>query len=109
MNATIQKIFVISIGVIVVLFLLLDGGAMTEATISRGMAENGTMIGYSWVWIIPTLLIFGIGFAVAWLVLGKDEAPQTERNALSDEVMEALSLNKACYWERLDDPRQARN
>lgn len=109
MNATIEKIFFIAIGVIVVLFLLLDGGAMTEATISRGMAENSTMIGYSWIWIIPTLLIFGIGFAVAWLVLGKDEAPQTERNALSDDVMEALSCDSACYWESPDDPRHARN
>ena len=108
MNATLQKIFFISIGVIVVLFLLLDGGAMTEATISRGMAESGTMVGYSWIWILPTLLIFGIGFTVAWLVLGRDEAQQTEANVLADKVMEELSYDRECYWENSDDPRQAR-
>jgi len=108
MNATIQKIFFISVGVIVVLFLLLDGGAMTEATISRGMADNGTMIGHSWIWFIPTLLIFGIGFTVAWLVLGKDEAQQTEGDVVSDREMETLGDDPTCYWERSDDPRHAR-
>ena len=91
MNVTIQKIFFIAIGVIVVLFLLLDGGAMTEAAISSGVAANGAKIGQSWIWIIPTLLIFGLGFALAWLVLGEDEAPQTERNATSDKPIELSS------------------
>lgn len=109
MNATIQKIAAISISVIVVLFLLLDGGAMTHEAINHGMAENGGMNGRSLIWLIPTLLIFGFGFAVAWLVLGRDEAPQTERNALSDDAMEALSHDRACYWKNPDDPRQARN
>lgn len=109
MNVTIQKIFTISISVIVVLFLLLDGGAMTHEAISHGIAENGGMNGRSLIWLLPTVLIFGFGFAVAWLVLGKDEETQPERNELSDEVMEALSHDKACYWGKYDDPRHARN
>lgn len=89
MHATLQKIFVIAIGVIAVFFLLFDGGAVTDATIRGDLTANVAGIGQSWIWITPTLLIFGLGFLVAWLVLGEDEVSQTERNAMSDEVMEA--------------------
>ncbi|MBT9612888.1 MAG: hypothetical protein IV108_06455 [Burkholderiales bacterium] len=88
MNSTLEKIFVISIGVIIVLFLLLDGGAMTEATISGGMMANTANMGHSWIWIIPTLLIFGLGFLLAWIVLGKDDVSQTERHSMSDQIIE---------------------
>jgi len=91
MNATVQKIFVITIGVIVVFFLLFDGGAITEATVRGDLTANGAIIGQSWIWVTPTLLIFGLGFLVAWLVLGEDEVPQTERNAMSEQVMDASS------------------
>lgn len=108
MNTTVQKFFIIVIGIMVVLFLLLDGGAMTEAAISAGMASDGARIGHSLIWLIPTLLIFGLGFLLAWIVLGKDEASNTARNAMPDEAMEGSSQDTACYWERLDDPRQAK-
>jgi len=104
MNTTIQKIFVIAMGIIVVLFLLLDGGAMTEAAVSA----DGARIGHGLIWIIPTLLIFGFGFLLAWVVLGKDEVSHAARNAMSDEAMEGSSQGNACYWERLDDSRQAK-
>ena len=74
MNATLQKILVIAVGVIVVLFLLVDGGAMTEATISNGIAANPSSITHSWIWIIPTLLIFALGFLLAWFVFGVEDA-----------------------------------
>lgn len=90
MNSSLEKVFVISIGVIIVLFLLLDGGAMTEATFNGGIESNGAGIGQSWIWIIPTLLIFGLGFLLAWIVLGKDEASQTERDPISDQSIDML-------------------
>lgn len=108
MSTTVQKFLIIVIGIMVVLFLLLDGGAMTEAAISAGMAADGARIGHSLIWLIPTLLIFGLGFLLAWIVLGKDEASHAARNAMSDEAMEGSSQGNARYWERPDDPRQAK-
>lgn len=91
MNAALQKIFVISIAVIVVFFLLFDGGAITEAAIRGDLTTSGARTGQSWIWIMPTLLIFGLGFLVAWLVLGEDEAPQKERHVMSEETVDASS------------------
>jgi len=87
MNPTFQKYFVIAVGVIVVLFLLLDGGAMTEATLSNGVAMNPASIGHSWIWIIPTLLIFGLGFLLAWFLFGLDDA-RNSREPLPDKRMD---------------------
>lgn len=88
MHATLQKIFVIAIGVIAVFFLLFDGGAVTDATIRGDLTANVAGIGQSWIWITPTLLIFGLGFLVAWLVLGEDDIPQAKRNAMSEEPLD---------------------
>lgn len=82
MNATLQKTLVIAVGVIVVLFLLLDGGAMAEATISTGIAANPASVGSSWIWIIPTLLIFGLGFLLAWFLFGVDDTSNSREGML---------------------------
>ena len=82
MNATLQKTLVIAVGVIVVLFLLLDGGAMAEATINTSVAANSASVGSSWIWIIPTLLIFGLGFLLAWFLFGVDATSNSREGIL---------------------------
>jgi len=70
MNATNRTGLIIAFVVVVVLFLLFGGGAMSGATMSGGMMGGGTMGGISWVWI-PTLLTLGIGILLGWAVFGK--------------------------------------
>ena len=90
MNTNLQKFFVIAIGVIVALFLMVDGAAVAEATLNSGVAENPAGISHSWIWIIPTLLIFGLGFLLSWFVFGVEyasrwrESMPDRRSNLSD-------------------------
>lgn len=70
MNATNKTALVIALVVVVMLFLLFGGGAMTGATMSGGMMGSGMMGGISWMWI-PTLLTLGIGILLGWAIFGK--------------------------------------
>ena len=70
MNATNNTGLVIAFVVVVGLFLLFGGGAMTGVMMSGGMMGRGTMGGISWMWI-PTLLTLGIGILLGWAVFGK--------------------------------------
>jgi hypothetical protein len=70
MNGTDKTGLVVAFIVVVVLFLLFGGGAMTGATMSGGMMGNGTMGGTSWMWI-PTLLTLGIGILLGWAIVGR--------------------------------------
>lgn len=100
MNSTVEKIFTIAIGVVIVLFLLLDGGSMTEATIRSGAAASDLNPGRSWVWVIPTLLIFGMGFLLAWLVLGKDESPAADEHELPKPSATPPGTDRR-FWPRI--------
>ena len=70
MNTTNKTILVIAFVVVIVLFLLFGGGAMTGATLSGGMMGSGMMGGISWMWI-PTLITLGIGILLGWAIFGK--------------------------------------
>ena len=70
MNTTNKTILVITFVVVIVLFLLFGGGAMTGATLSGGMMGSGMMGGISWMWI-PTLITLGIGILLGWAIFGK--------------------------------------
>jgi hypothetical protein len=70
MNATNKTALVIAFVIVVVLFLLFGGGAMTGGTMSGGMMGSGMMGGISWMWI-PTLLTLGIGILLGWAIFGK--------------------------------------
>ena len=83
MNTNLQKFFVIAIGVIVALFLMVDGAAVAEATLNSGVAENPAGISHSWIWIIPTLLIFGLGFLLSWFIFGVEDASR-RRESMPD-------------------------
>ena len=72
MNATNNTALVIAFVVVLVLFLLFGGGAMTGATMSGGMMGSGRMGGTSWMWI-PTLLTLGIGILLGWAIFGKQK------------------------------------
>ena len=106
MNTSIQKTFVVVVSVIVVLFLLFDGGGMSATTAAGDVAVTNGLSEHSWVWIVPTLMIFGLGFLLAWIVLGKEDMPAQERPA-PDKVMDGSIQLNACYWERMEDRRHA--
>ena len=61
---------VIAFVVVVVLFLLFGGGAMTGSMMNSGMMGHGWTGGYSWMWI-PTLLTLGLGVLLGWLIFAK--------------------------------------
>lgn len=69
-NAANKTALVIAFVVVVALFLLFGGGAMTGTTLGGGMMGSGMMGGISWMWI-PTLLTFGIGILLGWAIFGK--------------------------------------
>ena len=70
MNETNKTGLVIAFVVVVGLFLLFGGGAMTGAALSNGMMGSGSMGSISWMWI-PTLLTLGIGILLGWAIFGK--------------------------------------
>ncbi len=70
MNATNKTILIIAFVIVVVLFLLFGGGAMTGATLNGGMMGSGMVGGFSWMWI-PALITLGIGILLGWAIFGK--------------------------------------
>lgn len=81
MNETSKTPLLIAFVVVVVLFLIFGGWAMTGSMMSGGMMGRGGISGYrmgqgwinggfSWMWI-PTLLTLGLGVLLGWLVFGK--------------------------------------
>ena len=81
MNESSKTPLVIAFVVVVVLFLIFGGGAMTGLTTGGGMmgqrATGGYRMGhgwinggFSWMWI-PTLLTLGIGVVLGWVIFGK--------------------------------------
>jgi hypothetical protein len=70
MNETNKTGLVIAFVVVVALFLLFGGGAMTGATLSGGMMGSGSMGGISWMWI-PTLITVGLGILLGWAIFRK--------------------------------------
>jgi len=56
--------------VVVVLFLIFGGGAMTGSMMSGGMMGHGWIGGFSWMWI-PTLLTLVLGVLPGRMIFGK--------------------------------------
>jgi fatty acid desaturase len=107
MRSPTQKVVAITFGVIVVLFLLFASGGMSAPTVSGDMAVTRLVSEHSWIWIVPTLLIFGLGFLLAWVVFGPYAVIQERRKTTSDRTMAASTQANVCYWERADDPYHA--
>jgi len=70
MNETNRTILFIAFAVVIVLFLIFGGGAMTGVTMSGGMMGSGMMGGISWMWI-PTLLTLCVGILLGWAIFRK--------------------------------------
>ncbi len=58
--------------VIVGLFLLFGGGAMTGGRTGGGMMGTAWMGGLGWMWI-PAVLTVGLGALLAWGIVGKKQ------------------------------------
>ena len=62
---------VIGLVVVVVLFLIFGGGAMTGSMMGGGMMGQGWINGgFSWMWI-PTLFTLALGVLLGWVIFGK--------------------------------------
>lgn len=76
MNESNKTALTIAFVVVVVLFLIFGGGAMSGSFMGGGgMMGGGTtgrggMGGYSWMWI-PTLITLGVGIFLGWIIFGK--------------------------------------
>jgi len=81
MNESSKTPLIIAFVVVVVLFLIFGGGAMTGSMIGGGMMGQGGIGGYrmgqgwinggfSWMWI-PTLLALCFGVLLGWAVFAK--------------------------------------
>lgn len=104
MTASLQKTFVIAISVIVMLFLLFDGGSMIATTVAGDMANTNLFTSHTWIWVLPTLLIFGLGFLLAWILFGKDDDVSNVHDMRIHAAKGRVVQDSACYWERIDDP-----
>ena len=76
MNTKNNTPLVIAFVIVVVLFLLFGGGAMTGGMMNGGMHnglnENGWMGERSWMWF-PALITFGLGIVLGWVIFKKKE------------------------------------
>jgi hypothetical protein len=63
---------VIAFVVILVLFLLFGGGAMTNGMMNDGVRGNGWMGDRGWMWT-PTLVTLCVGIALGWIIFKKKE------------------------------------
>ena len=72
MNTTTNKPLVIAFVLIVVLFLLFGGGAMTGGMMNGGMHGSGWMGERSWMWT-PALIALCLGVVLGWVIFKKKE------------------------------------
>ena len=70
MNTKSNTPLVIAFVVVIVLFLLFGGGAMTGGMMNGGMHGSGWMGERSWMWF-PTLITLGIGVVLGWAIFKK--------------------------------------
>ena len=70
MNESSRTPRLIAFVVVVVLFLIFGGGAMTGSMMSGGMMGSGSMGGISWMWL-PTLLVVALGVVLFSAISGK--------------------------------------
>ena len=70
MNTTTNTPLVIAFVVVIALFLLFGGGAMTGGMMNGGMHGSGWMGERSWMWT-PALLTLGLGVVLGWVIFKK--------------------------------------
>jgi len=72
MKSTDNTPLVIAFVVVVLLFLLFGGGAMTGGMMNGGMNGNGWMAERSWMWT-PALIALCLGVVLGWVIFKKKE------------------------------------
>lgn len=75
MNESNKTGMTIAFVVVVVLFLVFGGGAMSGSFMGGGMMGGGTIGdgrvgGFGWMWI-PTVITLGVGVLLGWVIFGK--------------------------------------
>ncbi len=75
MNESNKSGLIIAFVVVVVLFLVFGGGAMSGSFMGGGMMGGGTIGdgrvgGFGWMWI-PTVITLGVGVLLGWVIFGK--------------------------------------
>ena len=75
MNESNKSGLIIAFVVVVVLFLVFGGGAMSGSFMGGGMmgggrTGQGSIGGFSWMWF-PTLITLGVGVFLGWAIFGK--------------------------------------
>ncbi len=70
METTTNKPLVIAFVVVVALFLLFSGGAMSGEMMNGGMNGSGWMGDRSWM-RTPALLTLGLGVVLGWVIFKK--------------------------------------
>lgn len=77
MNTITQKLVAITFGAVVVFFLLSNGGELIKPAVGNDSVAS------NWLWIVPTLLIFGLGFLLAALMFSPKKDDQARLDAES--------------------------
>lgn len=72
MSTPLQKMLAIAIGILMVLFLIFDGAGMSATTVNGDMVVTQALSNNTWLWLVPSFVIFGGGFLLAWVVLGEE-------------------------------------
>ena len=75
MNESNKTGLIIAFVVVVLLFLVFGGGAMSGSFMGGGMMGGGPIGdhgvgGFGWMWI-PTVITLGIGVLLGWMIFGK--------------------------------------
>jgi hypothetical protein len=71
MNTRRDRTLIIALVLVIALFLLFGGGAMTGGMMNGGMhGLNGWMSNRGWMWF-PALITLGIGIAIGWAIFKK--------------------------------------
>ena len=70
MSKSTNGALVVALVVVVALFVLFGGGAMTGGRMGGGMMGTAWMGGLGWMWI-PAVLIVGLGALLVWGIVGK--------------------------------------
>ena len=70
MNGNTNGALVVALVVVVGLFVLFGGGAMTGGRVGGGMMGTAWMGGFGWMWI-PAVMIVGLGVLLARGMVGK--------------------------------------
>ncbi len=75
MNESNKTPLIIAFIVVVLLFLVFGGGAMSGSFMGGGMMGGGPIGdhrvgGFGWMWI-PTLVTLGVGVLLGWMIFGK--------------------------------------